>query len=133
MKNKGLKNILYNLLQREDKTSEQLRLELGFPQLEDIKKRLVDLENEGLIRQSGKFITTPENKTYVYYRRTPLDKVTEEKEKRHFERKYVWIVQGRSNGYISPCIANLLIKYLKICLTVSDLFKIVKKGFLKRL
>lgn len=90
----------FELIKKENQTALSISLLVNFP-IATVHKRIVDLYNDGLIKQTGKYIITPDNKTYAIYKIVKNNDIEYTKQKRHIELNQQWIIQGYKNGYIS--------------------------------
>jgi len=91
---------VFKLIKKENQTALSISLIVDFP-IATIHKRIVDLYNDGLIKQNGKYITTPEGYTYAIYEVVKEKEIDYNKQKRHLERNQQWVMQGYKNEYIS--------------------------------
>lgn len=108
------KEQVLKLITEWDKTALEISQRVNFP-IATVHKRINDLYNDGLIRQTGKFITTTDSLIYAIYELTPFCKIQETIIKRRNQLNIDWILQGYSKKHISKdqrdqMLYNLTIK-----------------------
>lgn len=84
-------------------TSFEIQMFLDYRELTTVSRRMAELENDGLIYQTGSSIKTNGNH-YAIYMKTPAEQIEAQRLKRWNERKADWIQQGINFGYIDKNI-----------------------------
>lgn len=81
-------------------TSFEIQMHLGLSELVMVTRRMAELENDGLIYQTGSVIKT--NSTfYAIYKLSKPSEIEEKRFKRWQTRRLEWIQQGINFGYIT--------------------------------
>ena len=84
-------------------TSFEIQMFLNYRELTTVSRRMAELENDGLIYQTGSSKKTNGNH-YAIYTKTPAEEIEARKLNRWNERKADWIQQGINFGYINKHI-----------------------------
>ena len=109
MRNPTQKEQVLNLLRKNNHTALSLSMFItNFP-IATIHKRLVDLYNAGIVRQTGEVICTPDNITYAVYELTPFCEIQKTIIKRQNQLNINWILQGYSKKFISKDKRDLML------------------------
>ena len=81
-------------------TSKTIQIILKFERLDQVTKRCVELETEGLIVDQG-YSTTINGRHFTFYLLTPVDQIEKMKLKRKNQLNIDWLSQGKRKGYIT--------------------------------
>jgi predicted transcriptional regulator len=90
-------------------TSFELQMQLGYKDLTTVSRRMAELENDGLIYQTGSTVKANEN-IYAIYKLTPFEEIADKRFKRWKSRRIDWIKQGLNFGYITKEESQVLDK-----------------------
>jgi hypothetical protein len=101
MKKPTQKEQVLKLLRKNKHTALSLSMFITDFPIATIHKRIVDLYNDGIVRQTGEVITTPENKTYAMYELTPFCEIQKTIIKRNYQRNISWIMNGYTCKHIN--------------------------------
>ena len=101
MRNPTQKEQVLNLLRKNNHTALSLSMFITDFPIATIHKRLVDLYNVGVVRQTGEVIYTPENVCYAMYELTPFCEIQKTIIKRQNQRNISWIMNGYTCKHIT--------------------------------
>ena len=81
-------------------TSFEIQMHLGLSELVMVTRRMAELENDGLIYQTGSIEKTNDT-FYAVYKLSKPSEIEEKRFKRWQTRRLEWIQQGINFGYIT--------------------------------
>lgn len=87
----------------------EIQMHLGYKDLTTVSRRLSELENDGLIYQTGSTIEV-DGTFYAIYKLTPKHEISDKRFNRWKSRRIDWIQQGINFGYITKEESNLINK-----------------------
>ena len=102
------KEIVLQLIKQKKRTALELSLIVRF-NIANVHRRINDLFNDGLIRQTGEVIVTTDNITYAVYELTPFCEIQKTIIKRKNQLNINWILQGYSKKFISKDKRDLML------------------------
>lgn len=101
MKKLTQKEQVLNLLRKNKHTALSLSMFITDFSIDKIHRRIVDLYNIGIVRQTGEVIYSPENVPYSMYELTPFCEIQKTIEKRKNQRNISWIMNGYTCKHIT--------------------------------
>ena len=96
----GLKKRILNTFKRERVMNAWELRNLFTEKWEQVNRRLTDLENDGLIRQTT-VVKKIGNRYFADYELTPSNEIETQKVVRYWELRTNWVMQGLNKGYIT--------------------------------
>lgn len=87
----------------------EIQMHLGYKDLSTVSRRLAELENDGLVFQTGSTVKVNDT-MYGIYKLTPSHEIETRRFNRWHSRRIDWIQQGLNFGYITKEESKLLDK-----------------------